>query len=228
MCDENDNSCKATGVTQSLSWTLGLEPDDGHSTIKLTNYALGKGPYITLSRCWGTTRPMVTTNKSNYQELVDGMLETSLPKTFLDAVHIARGLGIRYLWIDSLCIIQDDLAGWEIESTKMADVYSGSFLAIAATRSVDCDGGCFSERQTEGGVKTNTSLRPLETFKIEGCNQWLPFQISVREALSISHQDACYPPLGSRTAAAFHRAWCFQERLLSARVLHFHLDEMVW
>jgi hypothetical protein len=69
-----------------------------------------------------------------------------LPKTHQDAVIIARRLGIRYLWIDSLYIIQDDDLDWERESSKMAAIYQQAYLTIAATRSENTAGGCFSRR----------------------------------------------------------------------------------
>ena len=220
-CDDHDASCKPPRPTQCPSRALDLGLGDTHGTIKLTEYVSNLGPYITLSHCWGITHSMVTTTTSNYQQRVHSILETDLPKTFLDAIHITRGLDIRYLWIDSLCIIQEDLADWEVESTKMADVYSGAFLTIAATKAPNCDGGCLSDRVTQ-------SARPLETFTINGSNQGRPFQVSVREALAIAHQDTCFSSPRSQTAPLFQRAWCFQERLLSPRLLHFHPDEMVW
>lgn len=190
-------------------------------TIRLTEYTADLGPYITLSHCWGKVQAMVTTTKSNYQERIHKISETELPKTFLDAVHIARGLGIRYLWIDSLCIVQDDRGDWEIESTKMADIYSGAYLTIAATRSSNCHGGCLSDRVT-------SNERPVETITVDCNKEGMPFQISVREALEVAHLDACFSSPTSETAPLFRRAWCFQERLLSPRLLHFHPDEMVW
>jgi hypothetical protein len=69
-----------------------------------------------------------------------------LPKTFRDAIIISRNLGIEYMWIDSLCIVQDDPRDWELEAAKMGEIYSNAFLVIAASSSVDGDSGCFLER----------------------------------------------------------------------------------
>jgi hypothetical protein len=69
-----------------------------------------------------------------------------LTKTFQDAIAIARSLGIAYLWIDSLCIIQDDAEDWDKESRRMCDVYGGSSLNIAATAAPDGSYGCYRER----------------------------------------------------------------------------------
>ena len=67
-----------------------------------------------------------------------------LPATFQDAIVVASELGLEYIWIDSLCIIQDDDDNWEDQASKMATVYAGSFLTIAATGSPDGNGGCFT------------------------------------------------------------------------------------
>lgn len=67
-----------------------------------------------------------------------------LSQTFRDAITITRQLNIRYLWIDSLCIIQDDLRDWEFESANMSSIYRSSILTIAAAATVDSVGGCFA------------------------------------------------------------------------------------
>lgn len=70
------------------------------------------GRYIALSHCWGAVGTPFITAKSNIQRWMDGIDRRMLPKTFQDAVIVARSLGVRYLWIYSLCIIQQDLEDW--------------------------------------------------------------------------------------------------------------------
>jgi hypothetical protein len=65
----------------------------------------------------------------------EGILEKDLPKTFKEAVFVTRQLGIRYLWIDSLCIVQDNEEGWQKESSKMQSGYRNSYLTITASKS---------------------------------------------------------------------------------------------
>ncbi|KAH7369610.1 heterokaryon incompatibility protein-domain-containing protein [Rhexocercosporidium sp. MPI-PUGE-AT-0058] len=94
--------------------------------------------YIALSYCWGseTGIPFTTTTSLNIEDRKRGIPMDELPRTFLDAVRITRRLGIRFLWIDSLCILQghDDSAKaeWATESSKMTEVYGGAYLTIAA------------------------------------------------------------------------------------------------
>lgn len=69
-----------------------------------------------------------------------------LPQTFRDAVTLAKVLAIKYLWIDSLCTIQDSLEDWARECSRMTDVYLGYFVNVAAKDSTDSDGGLFRNR----------------------------------------------------------------------------------
>src|SRR5437762_13189803 len=89
VCDEQHSSCKPSGITQFPRRVLDLGVGDGQGMIRLTEYAADHGSYITLSHCWGKTHSMVTTTSSNYQQRIKGIPETTLPRTFLDAVHIA-------------------------------------------------------------------------------------------------------------------------------------------
>jgi hypothetical protein len=104
-----------------------------------------KGCYATLSHCWGAAH-FISTKRETLEKHKTSIEWDELPKTFQDAIVVARALGIRFLWIDSLCIVQDDKADWERESRCMATIYSKSFLNIAATGSADSTGGCFSRR----------------------------------------------------------------------------------
>ena len=106
--------------------------------------------YTTLSHCWGKKR-IVTTTKATLGQRKLEVQWPRLSRTFQDAINITRALGIRYIWIDSLCIIQDDKEDWERESAKMAEIYSCSYLNLAATGSADGDGGCFFNRSTLSG-----------------------------------------------------------------------------
>lgn len=74
---------------------------------------------------------------------IDKIPWITLPKTFRDAIEVTRNIGIKYIWIDSLCIAQDDQEDWERESSTMASVYERCYLNISATDSNDSTGGCF-------------------------------------------------------------------------------------
>lgn len=87
--------------------------------------------YPTLSHCWGKHQPIMT-KKENLASFQDEVPWKIIPQTPKDAIILVLQLGYRHLWIDSLCIIQDDSLDWERESSKMSDVYANSALTIYA------------------------------------------------------------------------------------------------
>jgi hypothetical protein len=84
--------------------------------------------------------------KSTYMNLQKAVQFSSLPRTFREAIAITRALGIAYLWVDSLCIIQDDDDDWRAESAKMGFVYEQAYCTIAATAASDGSQGCFAQK----------------------------------------------------------------------------------
>ena len=133
---------------------------------------------------------------------------TSLSKSFQDAIIITRMLGIQYLWIDSLCIIQDSRLDWQRESVTMARVYENSWCNIMATQAEDGRGGCFSNQISQNIAPFTSQFgmsgRTYEFWTEEAWNG----NISNSKLLS--------------------RAWVVQERVLSQRLLHFAKDQMFW
>ncbi|KAI9692181.1 MAG: hypothetical protein M1822_006411 [Bathelium mastoideum] len=152
---------------------------------------------------------------------------TQLSKTFQEAIAITRNLGIQYIWIDSLCILQDDASDWEIESEKMGTTYSNALLVISATASKNGDGGIFLERPAYTTI-TGTGLNHAS------------FQVFARllcdhDAFTHSHEHYYDPNTRYSeierivlTSPLFGRAWCFQERVLGTKVIHFAKDEIVF
>jgi len=181
-----------------------------NNDIKLYETKNESDYYIALSHCWGDSRTTITTSETlaKHRQLIAW---ESLAKTFQDSVTMVRKLGLRYLWIDSLCIIQDDPDDWSKESGKMANVYQGAYLTIAATKSSSDDGGLFS---TASPNHLARELRPRIYAR-----QTLPH--SVKWSKDYDFKDSNKVPL-------FKRAWCYQESLLSSRVLHFAADELMW
>jgi hypothetical protein len=85
---------------------------------------------------------MLTTTSETLNDRINQISMVSLPAIYLDALLIARKLEIRYLWIDSLCIVQDDELDLETESSKIAAIYSNSDFTIASMDAVNTSGGC--------------------------------------------------------------------------------------
>jgi hypothetical protein len=159
-----------------------------------------------LSHCWGSLE-IFKLKKSNLHSLHNGFPYERLPQTFQDAMKVAQYLGFKYIWIDSLCIVQDDVEDWRRESSLMSDVYGNSTLNIAATNAKDGSEGLFVERGT-GRTKRRYFRTPdKRLLEINPTRFYEDFIASA--------------PLSSR-------AWTFQERYLAHRTLHFSADELFW
>ncbi|KIJ46088.1 hypothetical protein M422DRAFT_165674, partial [Sphaerobolus stellatus SS14] len=125
--------------------------------IRLIETAKGqRGRYIALSHCWGPPPRPLDTRRETIAERMRGIPMTQLPRTFQDAVTITRALGLHYIWIDSLCIIQGpDLADWEEQSAVMADIYSRCYLNLATTRT----GGPYEGYSSHEAMQTPRWIR---------------------------------------------------------------------
>lgn len=170
-------------------------------------------PYLTLSHCWGGAKIPTLTN-SNYQEYLTAIPMDGLPQTFTDAIHLARHLKVRYLWIDSLCIIQDSEDDWRTQALLMGEVYKSSFCNIAATGAENPYGGLFVQRNP-------FSITPLRiAIRISSPEQTETYYDVFDEYDSWTRQI-----LRSKLCK---RGWVVQERLLAPRVVHFAKGQLFW
>lgn len=186
------------------------------------------GTYMTLSHRWGRVQPMMTT-KDTLPRRKTAIRLSDLPRTFQDTVAVCRGLGVQYLWIDSLCILQGDKLDWEQESAKMAAIYTNSYLNIAATHANDSTGGCFLDRWIAIDIKGFTQAIPLKSYEIRENHVGRTVYTHVRVSLEAGHDDFLHSIRSAGTRAPLlSRAWVFQERCLARRTLHFHAHELVW
>ena len=181
--------------------------------------------YIALSHCWGKSS-LITTTKDTLDQRRSRISFVELPPLFQDAVTLTRRLGVKYLWIDSLCIIQGDKLDWEREASQMASIYRGSYLTISAAMPKDSSTGFFLPRNSSPVADIELKRangesypifvrRPLKHDQFHGVT-WEPLNVS-----QTSGNESDEFPL-------FKRAWCYQERLLACRVLHFLDSEMVF
>jgi hypothetical protein len=104
--------------------------------------------YAALSYCWGGDQHFKTT-RANLKSTLGGAPLNNLPQTLLDAVHVCRQLKIRYLWIDALCIVQDDEEDRASEISHMRLMYSRATLVIAPSRAKEVNEGFLSEVQVQ-------------------------------------------------------------------------------
>ncbi|SPN98694.1 uncharacterized protein DNG_01738 [Cephalotrichum gorgonifer] len=153
----------------------------------------------------------LTTLESNLAQHLDFVPWDSLPPTFRDAAVIVKALGLEYLWIDSLCIIQDSTEDWELESSKMANVYGGAYVTIAAVSSPDFRGGCFSK-----------SGKPDICHRIRREEEGLDVIIGLRDSAASSPDKLNI----SAELPLLSRGWVYQERMLSRRLLYCTRSEL--
>ena len=138
---------------------------------------------------------------------MNGIPFSELPRTFQDAVHITRRLGIQYLWIDSLCIIQGDAEDWDRESKQMEQVYSSAYATISASCASGNDDGFLKPRISRECV--------MKTDVLAGSTVYLC------RAIDDFDNDV-------EKADINKRGWILQERALSRRTMYFTENQTYW
>ncbi|KAK0729600.1 heterokaryon incompatibility protein-domain-containing protein [Lasiosphaeris hirsuta] len=174
-------------------------------------------PYIALSYCWGppsATAPQLTTTTATLADRQAGIPTSTLPATHRDFVVLARRLALRYVWIDALCIIQDDAVDWENEAASMFAVYRHAHLTVVAAAGDSCNSGFLSRSATASGPRV---MVPFRSKKQRGrvSGSYLLSHLPERrtwDANNPAHLHGC---------AWASRAWTFQEDIMSTRVLYF-------
>jgi hypothetical protein len=189
---------------------------DGSQELRLLESEGMKGTYLTLSHCWGDGVAVKTllSNLNDYKERIPMRV---LSANLRDAVLTTRRLGFRYLWIDSLCIIQDSTADWEIEASKMAQIYNHSTLTISASRAPSSDTGFLQGTNAEDDTTCTSGFVPI--CHPRGLGR---YYLSQRAPESSSYlTDVERGPLN-------RRGWTLQERILSRRSIFFGAAQMHW
>ncbi|RGP61095.1 hypothetical protein FLONG3_10650 [Fusarium longipes] len=184
--------------------------------------------YAALSYCWGSGDAALKQLKTTKDVLNDHLAEVPMemvPQTVADSIRVCRVLGIRFLWVDALCIIQGDKEDWSKESFKMSDIYTNSYIALCIVQGDSCSSGFLHkdynpanvrikfQSKLDSSVSGNITLRmlhpPSETFR------------------RYTKQDSKYGPtddgpgnsdLGSAWST---RGWTFQEDQLAPRNVFF-------
>lgn len=186
-------------------------------TVKLRDTRGKSGTYAALSYCWGLCSQRKTT-KSTLQEHLMGIQVSTLPATIQDAIRLCRSLNIPYLWVDSLCIIQDDSDDWHHEAAEMAAIYGRSALTITTPANNHCDES-FNEVQPR---KSDTECPPVLSWEHRQ-EETVRGAVTVRPEALTSFTSS----IGKTGSPWMTRGWTLQEWLLSPRVLHCG-RERVW
>ena len=105
----------------------------------------------------------MTLTKHNLERFLDAIAYRDLAQTFRVAVSVSVALGIRYLWIDSLCILQDSLDDWINESKTMQDVYTHAYCTIAATCTTSSTDGMLRDRDPSTFIFMTTEMAWIDS-----------------------------------------------------------------
>jgi hypothetical protein len=231
-CVETHAECRVPTNYDNPTRLLAL--DSTPIRLVLASELQGSVPYATLSHCWGTTQ-LLRLSRSNIDQLRLAIPNSSLCKTFREAIVVARHFGIDYLWIDSLCIVQDDKDDWRVESLKMAEVYGFSTLNVAASGAEDGSVGCFFDRKPLYPRDLKRQLDQLDDAVLSAMEQKSLDEILYQRARGNTDDFislSCYFVdwvLGNLSNSPLsRRAWAFQERVLSPRSLIFTAKQLFW
>ena len=187
---------------------------ESQDVILIDGSSMRDSRYVALSHCWGSFIPPCKTTQATLLDRKTRISWALLPRTFQDAVTFIRRLHIQYLWIDTLCIVQDDLNDWLAESGKMHSLYANSYLTIAATSSRDSRGGLFA-----------TARQPVRVATVLAGES--RHDIFARPLLNHIFSGT-YLETNEEELPLLTRAWAFQERLLAPRILFFTQSELAW
>ncbi|VUC32174.1 unnamed protein product [Clonostachys rosea] len=210
-CDEtHEKECSSRKPRDGPGRLISIQDD----TVRLVETAsLDTLPqYATLTYCWGKV-PFLKLTQDTYAEFLAGISLDRLPQTFQDAIIVARRLGLSYIWIDALCIIQEEpeKSDWLKESGRMRSVYGGSHVTLAASSATDVYQGFLSSALSpkyQGGFYAQVSSDKYTRKQ--------NFHSSAVFFESIVHSHLA------------GRAWALQERLLSRRAVLFSKYGVFW
>ncbi|CZR69617.1 uncharacterized protein PAC_19517 [Phialocephala subalpina] len=208
--DEVSDGGKKFIVTGMAQAVRGHQDHDQLRLLDIDNFPSTQPmKYAALSYCWGPQKGTFVSTRENIESSKRGIVLSELPRTIQDAIKVYRGIGLQYLWVDALCIIQNDVGeqDWYEQSGKMRQIYSNSHVTIAADHSSSCIDGF------------------LESYG--------------RDWTQLNHKDASNtsPPVwirpiesnvGTSMDVLSTRGWALQESVLPNRILHFASGGLRW
>lgn len=183
--------------------------------------------YVTLSHRWNNgPRPEWVTQKTNIGQRMDTFQITGLPGTIENAIRVSRLLDYRYLWTDSLCIVQDDAQDWERQASQVSAIYLHGQLTIAADSANDDNAGFSQLRRSVGDRPVAFKVRHHEESHVELIARYYNY---CHEGLLLSPPEygSCFYRNVVESILS-HRGWTLQERLLAPRILHYGVEQMFW
>ena len=214
-CEGTHDECKQEWSHASSFRLIEVSPP-GLSSPRIVDSPIVVGNelrYATLSYCWGVSPP-VTTTRASLKAFQEALPFDVLAPTHREAIQITRALEIPYLWIDALCIVQDDPHDWEIEAQRMHAIYLNSTVTIAASEADTSSGGCFADSPAHNSASNGRRMY-VRMLSDKGDTEKLVHII-------------CRPRGDVYTSALNKRGWVLQQSVLSRRIVHVVNSELQW
>jgi hypothetical protein len=214
-----DCFCNGRPLTAKLPPSMPRRLVDVDSFLKANRLVIREdmtdqsGTYIAVSHRWGGDIPLKTT-KQNLGSYLQGIDATQLPQSFKDAIEVTNMLGSRYVWIDALCVVQDDDLDWSDQASQMGSIYANASVTLALHSPA---------RSVEGFLWRMQVSRWLEVSNNRRRKSGLPSLW-----LKIPPRDDQSPPQAFQNSEIISRAWCLQELWLSPLILHVVEDQFFW
>ncbi|KAI5861309.1 HET-domain-containing protein [Durotheca rogersii] len=174
--------------------------------------------YAALSYCWGPledAKAQFKTERASLPDRVSGFRPEETSPVMRDAVEVCRALDIRYLWVDAVCIVQDDRVDWERESAEMTNIYRGACLTICTPTSTSCREGFLERRVLTVNFRSKIDRSVVGSYTIRSCGAISDPRVARGVYGELDRVDTS--PLSNW----WKRGWTYQELRLSRRVLLF-------
>ena len=246
-CRTSHQKCAqhATTSRRKFRRILQIGNVQGADTIRLveTEDVPDDAEYMTLSHCWGMV-DILKLSTTNFESMKQEVLLSGLPKTFSDAVDIVRSLKCRFLWIDSLCILQDSAEDWRSQAAVMGEIYEGGICNIAATAAKNGHDGLLMHVNRHPayieslhvcvpsmGQPTFEDIEEDEADDDGNYDSIFPKEDNAWTGMAPGYYDCYDTGFWSREVSQsplLSRAWVVQERLLAPRVVHFGAHQIYW
>lgn len=217
-CRASHDECRVSDAAFVPSRLLYLGAKRANSnTIELVENLEHPVPYAALSHRWTQETPSISLLGPNLLDRKQhGILITSLPRMMQDIVTVLPRLGIEYVWIDCLCIIQDAEEDWKREAALMASIYTNAELTVAATWCDKAEQSLFRDHSGQQEVAVDVAEADGQSVFIR---RRIPHFTWSGNTMA-DNPEVEWPLLA--------RGWVYQEQLLSRRMLHFTRNELVW
>ncbi|KAI1128103.1 HET-domain-containing protein [Nemania abortiva] len=218
-CSAN-HKCGIQNLPLSLpTFLLAIEKERVHL---IDTAGMPKVRYVALSYCWGNKKPNTLLLSQNRRQMLSSIALEQLDTTIQEAIHVTRQIGFQYLWIDTLCIAQDDEKEKSVEIRRMDKIYRDATLTLVPSRAAGVQESFLSKREIVGSSQSHLTFE-LPYFDKSSLN---PAQD--RTVILIPEGATSDDMYAYTTEAWSQRAWTFQEGIVSLRRLRFGLRQTTW